>query len=198
MNFRFRLLTKIAQDQQYLSWANSEITQLQQKFPQVHLQSFQAFKTFLDSLLPKLIHKYMLLSGSMKVCSGISPDFAEIAATNGFPVFVERIPNHMRNILLTIDGPYIIDLSYIQFLCKHDLTNPYDREEAIRSYKELYKDPNRAIRIEKLPISYYTSLCHPHGQYDNLYDPVKSMDRYDIDSTEEFFPERFKMFRDKL
>jgi hypothetical protein len=194
MSVRTKIFKKIADNIEYLNWINNEISTLKQKFPNVSLKSYSEFEVFLNSIVPKLIHKYMILSGSMKVCSGISPDFAEIACTKGFPVFIDHVPGHVRNILLTKECPYIIDLSYIQFLCKHDLNDEYTEEEALESFKKLYKNPFLAIKIEKLPQN-PIYLGHPHGEYDNLYNPPYWVDQYDIEKSEKFYPERFKRFK---
>lgn len=196
MEFRFRIFKKISQDSSYLNWAEAEIIELKKKFPNVSLKSFSEFKSFLDSILPKLIHKYMLLSGAMKVCSTISPDFAEIACSKGFAVLIEHVSGHVRNIIITSEGPYLIDLSYIQFLCQHDLSNKSVRDEAVAAYRALYKNPYMAIKIEKLPLNELPHLSQPNGNYENqLYNPVESIDNYDIEESEEAFPERFKKFK---
>jgi hypothetical protein len=197
-----RLLHKIAQFEllclsnipnDYASWAEEEVGALKTKFPNVSLKSFVQFKSFLDALIPKLIHKYILLSGTMKVCSSISPDFAEMAATNGFAVFTEKVPNHFRNVVLTTEGPFAVDLSYIQFLCQWDLRDPSTKKEGLKAYKELRQNPWKAIKIEKLPMSAMPHINHPHGEYDQLYDP-NNIDQYDIEETEEVFPEIFQRY----
>ncbi len=197
MKLRQRIFNKLAQSNNYQAWAEGEIQQLKLNFPNVSLKSFSEFEGFLNSILPKLIHKYMLSTLSMKVCSGISPDFAEIAASRGFAVLVEKIPGHVRNILLASDGPYIIDLSYIQFLCKHDLSNKQERDQAIQSYKELYQNPFKAIKVEKMPESSIPMASRPTGDYQNqLYNPIESIEQYDPEETEETFPERFKLMKE--
>lgn len=196
MEFRLKIFRRIVQANNYFAWAKDEISELQKKFPNISMKSFSEFKSFLDSIIPKLIHKYMLLSGAMKVCSTISPDFAEIAATKGFAVLIEHVPGHVRNIVITSDGPYVIDLSYIQFLCQHDLTDKSVRQEAILAYKSLYKDPFTAIKIEKLPLNELPHTSRPHGNYENqIYNPVSSIDNYNIEESEEAFPERFEKFK---
>jgi len=180
----------------YEQFAQSTLDSLHGKFPQVQIRSFSEFKTFLDSLVPKLIHRYMLRSGSMKICSTISSDFAEVAATAGFPVITKNLPGHMVNVVLTTEGPYIIDLSYIQYLCGgYDLIDPDTREEVLETFHQLYKDPFKAIKIEQHPKTWISGTNIPHGEYDNLYDPVKWVNDYNMKENEETFPETFDAYK---
>jgi len=183
---------KIANFSGYDEFVNDTIASMKSKFPSVRLQSFNEFKLFLDKLVPKLVHKYLILSGTMKNCSGISPDFSEMAAQAGFPVLTMMEPRHQLNLVLTSDGPYAVDLSYIQFTCKHEAYDEDDKKEVIENYKSLYNDPFKALKIKQLPKQYFTNVRLPHGVYDNLRpDPYKSINKYDIKETEKYFPERF-------
>lgn len=194
-----KIIQRIAQLNDYVNWANQEVQKLQTRFPGVTLKPFAEFKVFLDAMVPKLIHKYMLLSRSMKVCSGISPDFAEYAVNKGFAVLTEKVPGHMRNVILTIDGPYIIDLSYIQFLCQHSIDSddptPEEKAKVLQNYKDLYANPFKAIKVEKMPMNAIPHANPPQGNYDSLYDPVKSIDEYNIEESEELFPEVFNRLK---
>lgn len=140
MNKYAKIIERIAQLTDYDAIVNEILENLQSNFPNVSLKPFAEFKSFLDALIPKLIHKYMLLTNTMKVCSTISIDFAEIAATAGFAMLIDRKqPGHVRNIVLTSNGPYLVDLSYIQYVvCEWDLTNPKTKKEALKEYQALY------------------------------------------------------------
>lgn len=180
----------------YAEYAEAILRNLQKVFPNVQLRSFSEFKTFLDGLLPKLVHKYLINSGTMKNCSGISPDFAEISCQAGFPVLTQLVPGHQRNILLAQDGPYIVDLSYIQFTCKYDLSDKASRKEVVENYRALYKNPFKAIKIEKLPVESIGGLRQPHGEYSEVSpNPMEALNEYNIEETEEAFPERFDRFK---
>jgi len=190
---------KYASLEDYNKFCEESIESLQLKFPKVSLKSFSEFKSFLDNLVPRLVHKYLLLTGTMKNCSGISPDFAEIGCLAGFPTFVDFAPGHQRNVVLTTDGPYMVDLSYVQFTCNHDLSDPEPegRKEALEAYKALYKDPFSALKIEKLPLQYFGGVRSPHGNYNNINrNPLESIEKYDIEDYEETFPERFDRFKE--
>ncbi len=180
----------------YEEFVKSTLESLHEKFPQAQLQPFSKFKTFLDGLVPKLIHKYMLRGASMKVCSGISPDFAEIATQAGFAVITKVKPGHMVNVVLTTEGPYEVDLSYIQYTCNgYDLSDPDTRDEALDTFRELYKDPFKAIKIEELYKGWITGTSIPRGEYDNLYNPGKDLDQYDMQESEELWPETFDIYK---
>jgi hypothetical protein len=71
-----RVFKKYSSIEDYDRFVEDSISSFQTKFPNVELHSFGEFKSFLDNLIPKLVHKYLILSGSMKNCSGIAPDFA--------------------------------------------------------------------------------------------------------------------------
>lgn len=190
------IFKKYAALSDYTEYAEQTIAELQKTFPQVSLRSFDEFKNFLDGLLPKLVHKYLIGSGTMKNCSGISPDFSEIACQSGFAVLTQHVPGHQRNILLSTEGPYIVDLSYIQFTCKYDLSDKESRKEVVENYRALYKDPWSAVRIEKLPPEAVGGVRSPHGQYSEVNpDPLKQINEYDIEDTEEAFPEKFDRFK---
>lgn len=174
--FNSRIFLKYA-NSEYLEKANAIISKLQEKFPNIKLKSFNEFEKFLSKAVPILIKSYMVSGKAVKVCSSISPDFAEIAANNGFAVLTETVPGHYRNIFISDECPYVIDLSYIQFTCGY---TGYNQEKLFETLKEIYNDPFKAIKIEKLPQSYiYDDWRFPHGKYDEMYNPVKSFDFYD-------------------
>lgn len=181
---------------EYDDFIDQTCKKLQQIFPQVKVTSFSKFKNFLDKLLPKLVHKYLIGSGTMKNCSGISPDFAEIGCQAGFAVLTQHIPGHQRNIVLTTEGPFIVDLSYIQFTCKHDLSDKKYINEVVKNYKELYKDPWKAVKIEQLPNQPISGISLPQGIYSNVSpDPMKIINDYSMEEAEEVFPEKFLRFK---
>lgn len=187
---------KYSSIQDYNDFAEQTIREMRNKFSNVQLRPFAEFQTFLDALLPKLVHKYLISSGTMKNCSGISPDFSEIACQSGFPVLTQHIPGHQRNVFLSSDGPFMVDLSYIQFTCKYDLSDKESRKEVIQNYRELYQDPWKAIKIEKMPMEIPGGVRLPHGQYDNTNpDPLERLNKYDMAEEEEDFPERFNKFK---
>lgn len=180
----------------YTAFVEKTISELKNNFPAVSLKSFSEFRFFLDSLVPKLVHKYILLAGTMKNCSGVSPDFAELAAQSGFPVLVQSLPGHQRNVVLTTDGPYAVDLTYIQFVCKYDLSDKSARKEVLENYKSLRKDPFKAIKIEKLNKEPISGVYLPNGEYwEGRPDPLKSIEEYNIEEYEEAYPERFDRFK---
>lgn len=189
---------KYASLEDYQEFCRRTIEELKPKFPNLSLRPFAEFKQFLDNLVPKLVHKYLIFSGTMKNCSGVSPDFAEIASQAGYPTLVQFSPGHQSNVVLTSDGPYSVDLSYVQFTCKWDLTDPDQRDEAIENYKAIRRDPFSAIKVEKLPEQYFVDTRNPRtDDYDDLLhpDPMKSIQRYNPEQTEEIFPEMFDRFK---
>ena len=196
-----KLYRKYASIEEYDVFVKNTIASLTSKFPNVSLHSFGDFKSFLDGLIPKLIHKYLILSMSMKNCSGISPDFSEIACQAGFPVLTMLAPGHQLNLVLTTDGPYSIDLSYIQFTCKHQIESDNDedgneRREVIENYKKLYNNPFSAVKIIQLPKQHYSNVRLPQGIYHEFSpDPAQAIKKYDIEETEKIFPERFRKLK---
>jgi hypothetical protein len=145
-------------------------------------QSYAAFYAWLETVLPKLIHKYMLRGQSMKVCSTISPEFAVIAQNAGFTVGTMSRPGHEVNVVTTSDGAFLVDLSHIQFLCKHDLSDKSSRAEVIQSYKRLRRDPWLAVKIEALD-EMPTNVKYPDGSM--IFDPVRAFNDYDPDESEQ-------------
>lgn len=159
----------------YIENISQLLKSIQSIFPNVKLRPFDEFASFLDRYLPAIIRKYLVGTRSVKNCSGISPDFAEFAAKHGFAVLIENVPGHMRNVFLSENSGYMVDLSYIQFKCG------YNDDVIVDTLKEIYKDPQKAIKIQKLPATYFGNFTTPHGRYDNLYDPSKSIELYDED-----------------
>ena len=201
MLIQTRIYKKYASIEEYQAFVDETISTIKTKFPNVELRSFGQFKSFLDNLVPKLVHKYLILSGSMKNCSGISPDFTEIACQAGFPVLTMLQPGHQLNLVLTQEGPYSVDLSYIQFTCKHQVDSDTDedgseRRAVLENYKALYKDPFKALKIAPLPKQYFANVRYPQGVYHTFSpDPGKAIQEYNMEETEEAFPERFEKLK---
>lgn len=165
---------------EYLQNISGPLGELQKAFPNVGLKPFSEFKTFLDRYVSTIVRKYLVSTRSVKNCSGISPDFAEFAAKHGFAVLVENIPGHVRNVFLGEDSGYIVDLSFIQFTCGY---MGYDDDDVlIETLKDIYHNPYKAVSINKLPTTYFGNFRTPHGNYDNLYNPVKYIELYDRDA----------------
>ena len=177
-------LKKMAFEMPFENWLNESVKEIASYYPNVSLKSFSDFNSWLNSVIPKLIHKYMIATKSMKVCSTISADFAEIAADKGFPVGVLKIPGHHFNVAFTSDGLYKIDLSAIQFVCKHDITDRKNRKEVIENYKKLYNDPFSAIEVNKMP-SKIIDFEFPGVSANNIFNPVESFNKYDPKLMEE-------------
>jgi hypothetical protein len=119
-----------------------------------------------------------------------------MAAQAGFPVFIMIEPGHQLNLLLATEGPYLIDLSYIQFTCKYDLQDKPSRQEVLNNYKELYQNPFKALSIKSLLKQPFSNVRFPHGIYSVVSpDPMQSIQNYDIKETEETFPERFEKLK---
>jgi hypothetical protein len=179
MKSLLKLANEFEATTEYIKNISPTISSLQKKFPNVALKSFEEFKTFLYEYLTTLVRKYLVSTRSVKNCSGISPDFAEFAAKHGFAVVSESVPGHMRNIFLGKEGPYMVDLSFIQFTCGY---TGYDDRVLVKTLKEIYHSPEKAIKIQKLPLTYFGNFREPHGEYDNLYNPVKHIENYHSDN----------------
>ena len=188
---------RTTRQQDYEEFAAQVVTDLRPTFPRVALRSSGEMLGFVGPLIPKLVHKYILFAGTMKNCSGASADFAEIATQAGFPTLVRLVPRHQYNVVLTADGPYKVDLTAIQFLCKHDLhtDDPEELAETLENYRQLRLAPDNAVVIERLPIGAFSDVRMPVGQYSSTWpDPAKALSKYDPRKTEEFFPELFRRY----
>lgn len=193
------MFEKLSEENEYQGFVEQTLKQLRQVFPQVKLKSEAEFRIFLDDLLPKLIHKYLIRSGTMKNCSGISSDFSEIAGSAGFPVLTQHVPGHQRNVVLTNEGPLMVDLSYIQFSCNHDWSDKNNQDEVIKNYLTIYQDPWKAIKIEKLPKIPIGSFTLPTADYsEGNPNPMTAITEYNIQEVEEDFPSRFEKLKNYL
>lgn len=105
----------------------------------------QNINAFLNMAIPPLILKYILIPGSVRACSGISPAFAIIARHYGFDAYVVQVPGHFINVVLTDQGPIEVDLSYIQF----SLSAYPSRKELNNTLLAVAKDPMRAVKIQE-------------------------------------------------
>lgn len=179
MSYLLKLAQNFEDKTNYINNISNLVSSLQKNFPQIKLKSFQEFELFLKRYVPTIIRKYLVGTRSVKNCSGVSPDFAEFAAQFGFAVVSEKIPGHMRNIFLSEDGPYLIDLSYIQFTCGYKGYG--DDDVLIKTLQEIFHNPFKAVKIEKLSLNYFGNFREPLGKYDNLYDPKKDIEQYDQD-----------------
>ena len=170
------------------------LSDLQSIFPQVELKSFDELNNLLQQIVPKMVHKYLISGKTIKNCSGVSRDFAEIATQAGFACLIQNVPGHFRNILLLTDGMYVVDISHIQFELDFQ-----SKDSAIKNYKKIYNDPFKCIKVEKLfPQELnYNSISLPHGVFSSTNpNPVETINRYDIAEEEEIFPERFKKIKE--
>lgn len=121
------------------------------------MKSFKDLQIFLQKIVPLLVEKHIIQARAVKACSGISPDFVFYAQKAGFKAFVKRVPGHVKNIVITSDGPIEVDLSYIQFeFCPkytqengEEVSNP-ERRELERLLDKVKKDPFSAIKVTPL------------------------------------------------
>jgi hypothetical protein len=170
------------------AWVESQLAQ----FPMaVELRKRSALAAWLEDNIPFAVGAFMLNARSLRVCSGISPDFAEIAAASGWPAVTASVPRHFLNIILVEDGFVMVDLSAIQFeLCDHN-----DGREVSRMLKMVAKNPFRAIAIEARdpqagwPVG---NVRFPQGKFDDLYNPIrafKAVKKYGLEDFAEFMAE---------
>lgn len=148
----------------------------------VEKHSFISFMNWFEGIVPKLIHKYMLRSQSMKVCSTISPEFAKIANSKGFNVGTVNQPGHVINVLVVSDGIFLLDLSHIQFLCKNDISDKENRAEVIQNFKNLKTNPMSAVKIEKVEKVPFNAKFEDEKLF---FDPVSSFNDYEESEAEE-------------
>jgi len=139
------------------------------------LRTKEDFDDFIKVVVPKLVNKHMLQGNAVKVCSGISPEFENIARQNGFNVDIVHLPGHVINYVHLADGTYKVDLSAIQFeWCQKNIedyedelyfsakergeqidspfkfTSAAEKRELKRLLDIVKADPMRAIKIEKV------------------------------------------------
>lgn len=121
------------------------------------------FSNWFSQALPAIIFQHIIVARAVKVCSNISPIFGFIARHHGYDAYVLQTPGHVVNVVVTEDGPLLIDLSAIQFkLCdfvsEEDITDwdLYGTEGALRKVlRYIIRNPWRAIKVEP-----YTGSMH--------------------------------------
>ncbi len=156
----------------FAKWANEQL----EHFPSgVSLRSRGAFATWLEVNAPYVIAAFMLNSRALRVCSGISPAFAEVAAANGWPAVTVSVPRHFKNVILVKEGFVDLDLSAIQFeVCDHN-----DFKEVARVLRSVARNPFRAIRVGFIEPGFEWPIGQPRlptGKFDSLYNPVKTFE----------------------
>lgn len=113
---------------------------------------------FLERSVPILVKRYILDARALKACSVIAPAFAFYAREAGFEAFYKEVPRHFISVVYTSDGPFVVDLSYIQFeFCPNyeDPSLPEDddggraeRRELERLLRKVEEDPFSAIQVK--------------------------------------------------
>lgn len=140
----------------------------------VELRSIAELKQWLRAHVPVAIAAWMLRSRSLKVCSGISPAFAEVLFRDGWPAVTCAIPRHQFNVVVTLEGFVKVDMSAIQFqVCDQD-----DYDEVRGLLRQVARNPFRAIEVKR----YASWPAHvqrvPDGRsgFSSMWDPLKDYD----------------------
>jgi hypothetical protein len=127
------------------------LNELRKTYPDANVVSRSQLKQFLRDAIPALVNRYIIGGRALKVCSGISPDFAAFASANGIAAFVTHRPGHVLNVVPTTSGPVLVDLSAIQFECMTDeLDYAEHREEMGRLLDRVTRNPFSAVNIENV------------------------------------------------
>jgi len=131
------------------------------------LKTAEQLGDFLLEAVPVMVLTHMACAGSVKVCSGISPAFAAVAADRGFAAFVARKPGHVVNVVATRDqGLVEVDLSHIQF----ELPAYPEEEDVDRVLAKAMENPFAAVKITRL--DHEPRLEPPPTEFDKFFDPL--------------------------
>jgi hypothetical protein len=158
---------------------------IQKAFPEVRLPAESELLAWLDEAVPTMVRHWLISARTLKVCGGVSPDFAEIAAAHGFPVVTVSAPGHFYNVALTQEAALLIDLSAAQFevqragLCDFDvdeLEGP-DYQHLLNVFERIERDPFSAVRIERIDPRGIGSYRTPTGSFPSFLDPVAKYKR---------------------
>ncbi len=150
---------------------------LKKDYPSVKIKSKSEFDSFLKEWAPAIIYAYMLRSRALKVCSNISPAFAIFANSKDFATFIDRIPGHVYNVVLTLDGFFKVDLSAIQFeFCLGD-DDDTDDKEMDRLLSKAAKNPLSIIKISKYETSVSGLEIPPKPNKETYFDPVNTIEK---------------------
>lgn len=147
-------------------------------------------KEFLEMSIPPLVLQYILIPGSVRACSGISPAFEIVARHYGFEAYTVQVPGHFLNVILTKEGPIEVDLSYIQFS-----TGGYASRKELQSLLlSIAKNPFKAVRVQ--PYSDSANLeeqSYPKNMieetlesFEYYLEDIKLLTKKDPDSIEEY------------
>lgn len=175
------------------------VNELRATYPSVDIVTRDRLKEFLRIAIPVLVRRHIVGSYALKVCSGISPDFAAFASANGIAAFVGRHPGHVFNYVLTVSGPVLVDLSAIQFECR---TMDWDGEEHFAEIKNLIdrvtRNPFAAVKLKQLAWSQVSademSLSGGYTQTEALAEWIKLVkvaDSYRTGDKKKFREDRF-------
>ncbi len=127
---------------------------------------------FLLEAVPVMVLTHMACAYSVKVCSGISPAFAAVAADRGFAAFVARKPGHVVNVVATADhGLVEVDLSHIQF----ELPAYPEDEDVERVLTKAVRNPFSAVKITRL--RHEPHLENPPDKFDKFFEPLEQYAR---------------------
>lgn len=156
------------------------INDIQKVYP-VSLVTMSQLSAFLKEAIPVMVLTGLYRCNSLKVCSGVSPDFTEVACSQGFPTLTISAPGHFYNAVITKDGIILVDLSYIQFSRTTHWDDEEGREEVDTLLKKVLHNPFSAVKIENLgkntSILFRGSLPQGENVYSNSWNPVEKFGR---------------------
>lgn len=133
-------------------------------------------REFLEEAVPVLVLKFIVMGRALKVCSSISPDFTEVAASRGFLAYTWRLPGHVVNVVEYNGRVFQIDLSAIQFrVCEFE-----DDETALDTLMaKVILNPFAAIRIRELPeVPFDADPPRGPADYSEFWNPLRSYEFY--------------------
>lgn len=130
-------------------------------------------KEFLREAIPVLVLRELVMSGTVKSCSGVAPALAAVARDRGFDARVVRTPGHFLNVIQTSDGVWEVDLSAIQFEYCRDA--PDERKEMRRLLQKVIKNPFAAVKIRRAEEMPDDASLPPTA--DKFWDPLDGYNR---------------------
>ena len=150
-------------------------------YPESSIKSLEELKSFLKEAIPVMVLTDLVRCKSLKVCSGISPGFTELANKRGFMTVTKSVPGHFYNIVFTDSGPVKVDLSHVQFERATHYDDEEGQEEVNRLLKKVTLNPFSAVKISLLGkgVSNLVGISLPRGEAELhfAFDPIGSYDR---------------------
>lgn len=151
---------------------------LQENGYTTNILSENEIKSWLTSIIPDLVYNKIICTKELKQCGHLSEYLAGLAAKNGITAGYVREHGHFVSIFPLKNGDALmVDPTHLQFQFTRGSLRDFSIEERNSDeyikmknlFDDLYKNPNKAILIEKIKLPNY---IQPPQKISEFFNPI--------------------------